>query len=268
MSATEPAGHVAPVVDPGSGLQRLGPRLLASTFFRSFTIQGSWNYRTMIGGGFAFTLLPLLRRLRGTSGPELESALARHSEHFNAHPYLVGVAVGAVARLELDGESPEVIKRFKEAVRGPLGALGDTLVWAGWLPTTLLLALTIAWWGLSPFFSVLTFLAVYNVGHLSLRGWSFNVGFREGVTVGGRLRQASLRARADTLHKLGALLLGVVSGLVLISPAALGGAGRFWSLLAIAAFALGVTGGQRVWRPTALAVVGVILITFLTRVFL
>jgi PTS system mannose-specific IID component len=261
-------GSVARAHDAGSGLARLGPRLLGSTFLRSFMIQGSWNYRTMIGGGFAFALLPLLRRLRGDHGPELEAALARHCEHFNAHPYLVGVAIGAVARLELDGEPSEVVKRFKEAVRGPLGALGDTLVWAGWLPTCLLAALAVAWWVPSPLLGVVTFLALYNVGHLALRAWAFSVGFREGVSVGSRLRQASLRERADLIHRSGAVLLGVVCGLILVSPLALGGAGRFWSLLAIAAFALGVTGGHRVWRPTALAVVGVILITFLSRVIL
>jgi mannose/fructose/N-acetylgalactosamine-specific phosphotransferase system component IID len=260
----EPA-RPARAADPGSGFRRLGLRLLGSTFLRSLTIQGSWNYRTMIGGGFAFTLLPLLRRVRGDRGPELEAALARHSEHFNAHPYLVGVALGAVARLELDGERSEVVTRFKEAVRGPLGGLGDTLVWAGWLPATLLVALTAAWGGVAPIVCVIVFLVLYNVGHLGLRAWAFNVGFREGVAVGARLREAALRDRADLLHRSGALLLGLLCGLLLVSGEALGGTGRFWSLLAIAAFALGLTGGRRVWRPTALAVVGIILLIFLTR---
>ena len=34
-----------------------------SVLLRSFTIQGSWNYRTMLGGGFAFAILPVLRRV-------------------------------------------------------------------------------------------------------------------------------------------------------------------------------------------------------------
>jgi PTS system mannose-specific IID component len=254
--------------DPGSGLGRLGFRLLGSTFLRSLTIQGSWNYRTMIGSGFAFTLLPLLRHLRGDRGPELEAALARHSEHFNAHPYLVGVALGAVARLEVDGEREEVVTRFKEAVRGPLGGLGDTLVWAGWLPATLLVALTAAWGGVAPVVCVLLFLTLYNVGHLGLRAWAFDIGFREGVAVGARLREAALRDRADLLHRSGALLLGLLCGLLLVSGEALGDTGRFWSLLAVAAFSLGLTGGRRVWRPTALAVVGIILLIFLARVLL
>jgi len=42
--------------------------------------------------------------------------------------------VGAAARAELDGESPERIDRMRTALCGPLGATGDRLIWAGWLP--------------------------------------------------------------------------------------------------------------------------------------
>jgi PTS system mannose-specific IID component len=229
---------------------------------RSLTIQGSWNYRSMLGGGFVFALLPLLRELRGGGGPDLQAALARHSAHFNSHPYLVGIALGAVARLELEGERPEVVERFKAAVRGPLGALGDTLVWTGWLPATLLLALGAAWAGVPPFLCIVLFLLVYNAGHLGLRAWAFHVGFREGRGVGGRLRQAGLGHQTELVLKAGTLFLGLLSGMLLASENALAGAGTFWSLLAAAAFALGVTGGLRVWRPTALAVVATVLSIF------
>jgi PTS system mannose-specific IID component len=222
----------------------------------------------MLGGGFAFALLPLLKRLSNGRSAELEAALARHAGHFNSHPYLVGIALGAVARLELDGEPPEVIERFKAAVRGPLGALGDTLVWTGWLPTTLLGALAAAWAGLPPLLCLILFLAVYNAGHLALRAWAFHVGFREGRGVGGRLRQAGLGHRTELVLKAGTIFLGMLSGVLLTSERGFAGAGMFWSLLAAAAFALGVTGGLRVWRPTALAVVAVILLIFFTRAVL
>jgi hypothetical protein len=51
--------------------ERPAPRArLASAFLRSFLIQGSWNYHTMIGCGFAFAMLPGLRAL--TPPPEAE----------------------------------------------------------------------------------------------------------------------------------------------------------------------------------------------------
>jgi PTS system mannose-specific IID component len=229
---------------------------------RSLSIQGSWNYKTMLGGGFAFTLLPLLRRKSGGSESELEAALARHSSLFNSHPYLVGIALGAVARLELEGEAPEVVERFKAAVRGPLGALGDTLVWTGWLPTTLLGALAAAWAGLPPVLCVFLFLTVYNAGHLALRAWAFRVGFREGRKVGGSLREAGLGHRTELVLKAGSVFLGMLSGVLLLSDRAFGGTAFFWSLLAMGAFALGLSGGLRVWRPTAIAVVGAVFLIF------
>jgi PTS system mannose-specific IID component len=251
-----------------------GPAVLASMFLRSLTIQGSWNYRTMIGGGFAFSLLPLLRRLRGERHAEIEAALARHSAHFNSHPYLVGIGLGAVARLEMQDEPPEVMDRFKAAVRGPLGSIGDTLVWTGWLPATLLVALCAGWWGISrggagglvPWGPVVLFLALYNAGHLGLRAWAFRVGLQEGVRVGARLRDASLRHRTEIVLRSGSLLVGALLGLMLVSPGALGDAGAPWPALALVAFAVGLTGGFRIWRPTALAIVALIVLIFLTRV--
>jgi len=261
-----PRGDAAQDVDAAVEPPRTVPRgLLVSTFLRSFTIQGSWNYRTMLGGGFAFALLPLLRSLRGSEGPDLESALARHSEHFNAHPYLAGIALGAVARLELEGAPPEVVERFKAAVRGPLGGLGDTLVWAAWLPLTLLIVLIAAWSGLPPVQCLVLFFVIYNVGHLGLRVWAFRVGFQEGTEVGARLRRAELGHRTEVLVRTGSILLGVLCGLLLMSAGALGGTGFVWPLLGVAAFALGLLGGFRVWRPAAMVVVGVILVIFLTR---
>jgi PTS system mannose-specific IID component len=235
---------------------------------RSLAIQGSWNYRSMLGGGFVFALLPLLKRLADGRGADLQASLARHSAHFNSHPYMVGIALGAVARLELEGERPEVVERFKAAVRGPLGALGDTLVWTGWLPATLLGALAAAWAGVPPLLCLALFLLVYNAGHLALRTWAFHIGFREGRAVGGRLRQLGLGHRTETILKAGTVLLGLVSGLLVTSERAFAGGVFFWPILAIAAFALGVTGGLRVWRPTALAVVGLVLAIFLARAVL
>ena len=40
---------------------------LVASWWRTFAVQGSWNYRTMIGGGMAFAILPLLRCRFGIS---------------------------------------------------------------------------------------------------------------------------------------------------------------------------------------------------------
>src|SRR3990172_13012892 len=107
----------------------------AAIFARLFAVQGSWNYETLLGNGIAFAVEPALRLLPGgKGGAAYRAALARQGGYFNAHPYLASVAVGALARAELEGEAPERIERFRTACSGPLGSVGDRLIWAGWLP--------------------------------------------------------------------------------------------------------------------------------------
>ncbi len=235
-----------------------------SAFMRSFAIQGSWNYRTMIGGGFAFAMLPVLRRVYKGNPPAFADALRRHAEHFNAHPYLADLALGAACRMEEDGRDPEDIRRFKLAVRGPLGGLGDALVWMGWRPATVLAALALALAGASPAATVVFFLVTYNLGHLLLRGWGFRVGLERGSEIGVALRHLGLPRQADRLEAAAIFLLGGVAGLALDKSVALGG----WPLLVLAGaggvwgFWLGSLVGHKGWRWTLWLVavaIGVIL---------
>ncbi len=157
-------------------------------FARLLAVQGSWNYELMLGPGIGFCTEPALRRLPGGQhGAPYHEALARQSRYFNAHPYLAAVAVGALARAELEGQSPTQIERFRMAVCGPLGSLGDRLVWAGWLPFSALLALLAFGLGAEPLAVLLIFLVVYNVGHVGLRLWGLQVGWRGGLHVASAL---------------------------------------------------------------------------------
>jgi PTS system mannose-specific IID component len=230
----------------------------AWVFVRSFVIQGSWNYHTMIASGFAFALLPALRRCLGPADEDLEAPLRRHLEHFNAHPYLASVALGATLRLEADGEDPETIRRFKVAVRGPLGSLGDALVWASWLPTVSLASLVVYWWGAPGWVAVLVFLGLYNAGHVGLRLWGFRAGLKEGRRVGRHLGQAALGVWTERIQSTAALLLGTLAGLILASDTGLVEPGLLWAGLAGAAFIGGAMVGHIVWRPAAVAVVAAV----------
>jgi len=177
-------------------------------FLRSFAIQGSWNYRTLVGTGFAYALLPVLRRVHGSSNPELRSAVDRQARLFNTHPYLCGIALGAVARLEAEGANPELIDRFKAALRGSLGTLGDRLVWAGWRPACMLLAILLLLLGSPWYVAAGIFLLSYNTGHLVLRWWALDAGWRGGRNVAERVREAGLERLRDRIAGGAAFLLG------------------------------------------------------------
>jgi mannose PTS system EIID component len=233
-------------------------RALASAFARSFVIQGSWNYHTMLGSGFAFAMLPGLRRIFAGDPKAMEASVRRHLEHFNSHPYLSNLALGAALRLEADGQDGDTVRRFKTAVRGPLGGLGDALVWAAWLPAISMAALSLMWLGAPGWVAVLVFLCVYNAGHIGLRLWGFRAGLQEGSAVGRRLTQSSLGAWTERVRAASSAILGLLTGAVLAGDGGLGDAGIDWGVLAVVAFVLGLMVGQRLWRPAAALVVAVV----------
>jgi len=231
---------------------------VASTFARSFLIQGSWNYHTMLGSGFAFAMLPALRGLFGDDPEEMDASVARHLEHFNAHPYLSNVALGAALRLEADGVDDETLRKFKVAVRGPLGSLGDALVWATWLPGVAVAALTLYWLGFPGWLSAAFFVVVYNVGHLGLRVWGFGTGLHAGRDVGRRLGEADLTGWTKRLQPVLVLLLGGLVGAVIGGAGGLADAGALWVALAGTGFVVGLLGGHKAWRPAAVLTVAAI----------
>lgn len=240
----------------------------ARTFVRSFTIQGSWNYRTLLGTGFAFCILPALQEIHRGDPEGLQRALRRHIELFNAHPYLAGMAMGATIRMETDEEPAESVLRFKTAVRGPLGGVGDSLIWAGWLPATMLLALAMGLVGLSPWLVVLAFLTIYNAGHIVLRVWAFRSGLAEGRNVGGRIRSAGLRHKAALVASTGALLVGIVSGFLLVRGPALAHPSWPWLGFAMGGFVAGLYVGAEARRPWSYAFLAILLLMFIVGAFL
>ena len=188
----------------------------AAMYLRLFAVQGSWNYETLMGTGIGFVMEPALRRLPGgLRGPEYRAALARESRYFNAHPYLCGIAVGALTRAEMDGIDPVRIERFRTALTGPLGSVGDRLVWASWLPFCSLVALFVFGAGGSPLAVVGTFLVLYNIGHFLLRAWGLEIGLTRGLNVASALANPVLRQGPQWIGSAAALVAGVTLPLAL-----------------------------------------------------
>jgi mannose PTS system EIID component len=211
VTPTNADAAVAADRSSGSAAPVRASRIVAS-FMRLFAVQGSWNYETMLGNGIAFCMMPLLREL---PAERYHTALARQARYFNAHPYLASVAVGALARAELDGEDPVRIERFRTALCGPLGSVGDQLVWAGWLPLCSLIALGAFALGAGPMAVVCIFLGIYNVGHVALRGWGLRVGLRRGMRVAPALANPMLREGPAALARISAVLAGLILPLAL-----------------------------------------------------
>lgn len=188
----------------------LPPTLRAAILLRSLAIQGSWNYEILVGNGMGFCVEPALRGLPGgPDGPAYREALARQSVYFNAHPYLASLAVGALARAELERVPASRIERFRTALCGPLGSLGDRLVWAAWLPACSLVALMLFGFGWSPLGVVAGFLLLYNIGHLGLRDWGLRAGWQHGLRVASAMGHPVLQHGPRYIGRVSAVLGGL-----------------------------------------------------------
>lgn len=221
---------------------------LGATLLRLFTVQASWNYERLIGVGTGFAAEPLLRGLERSDPARYREALGRASRYFNAHPYFSGAGAGALARAEWDGVPAEQIERLRGALAGPLGSIGDRLVWAGWLPTLSALAIAAVAWG-AGLTAVALFLVVYNVGHVALRWWALRAGWERGVRVAQALQETWIRRAGQVLAPATALALGFALPMVAQWS---GEAFRGWPRIAVAVSAAAAFGLLR-WRPDLLS---------------
>lgn len=184
----------------------MSPRWQA--LIRLLGVQAAWTYERMAGIGVGHAAAPLLRDLfRDRPDEERRAAVARSAAYFNSHPYLAGVAVGAVVCAEREGRAGAMITRFRVALSGPLGALGDQLIWTGEVPALMGLALaTVPWLG---WWSVAVLLVVHNILRVRLTLWGLDLGLREGVQVGAALQQSWLPRAATEAQRVAAFAVGL-----------------------------------------------------------
>lgn len=65
--------------------------------FRHQFLQGSWNYERMQNGGWCFAMIPAIKKLY-TSKDDQISALKRHLEFYNTHPYVSAPSLASLLR--------------------------------------------------------------------------------------------------------------------------------------------------------------------------
>ena len=68
-------------------------------WWRSQFLQGSWNYERMQNLGWAYSLIPAIKKLY-TNKEDQAAALKRHLEFFNTHPYVAAPIMGVTLALE------------------------------------------------------------------------------------------------------------------------------------------------------------------------
>jgi len=197
--------------------RRLNTYVFISMFFRSFLIQAVWNYQSMLSIGFCFALVPVANRLFKDRQKRIEF-YNRHLNFFNAHPYFSSFALGAISRVEEDmvlEKKDEYIKvdRLKNALMGPLGAIGDQLVWATLKPASILVCL-LAVLLIDIYETKIVFLFVlfvlYNIPHLYIRIFGIVKGYQSGYDVYKILKIERYKTVKNLYGALGGLAIGII----------------------------------------------------------
>jgi mannose/fructose/N-acetylgalactosamine-specific phosphotransferase system component IID len=199
-------------------------RSLLKAAGRSFMIQAGWNFDRMQNLGFAWSMLPPLREIYPDKERRTE-ALLRHMDLVNTHPFMAPLLMGSVIRAEQEGShagaaaAAQRTATLKQALCGPLAAIGDSLFWATLRPLAALAAVSVAWMApeLGPVAPMATFLGLFNLPHLVIR---FN-GIFQGYTLGSSVSEY-LR-RTDTQGVIAAFRLAAM----ILVGSTLAGFGRF-----------------------------------------
>lgn len=91
--------------------------------------QLSWNYEKMQGGGYLYSILPVLEKFYGNDKVKLGEMMDAESQFFNTTPHMGGFILGMdIATQEMEKEtSKEAVASFKTGLMGPFAGVGDTI---------------------------------------------------------------------------------------------------------------------------------------------
>ncbi|MDD3173705.1 MAG: PTS system mannose/fructose/sorbose family transporter subunit IID [Herbinix sp.] len=191
------------------------PDLFKKTFFRSFPLQACFCYERMQNVGFAYQMIPALKKLYPNKD-EASEALKRHLAIFNTTPAIVTFITGAAIALEEKfkkakeaGEEcdEDSINAVKTALMGPLAGIGDSFFWGTFRIIGAGIGATMAANG--SILGALLFLLIYNIPHLLIRYQGLKIGYKSGVNFLSSMSEGGIIAKlTDAAKILGLIVVG------------------------------------------------------------
>ena len=181
-----------------------------SVWWRSTFLQGSWNYERMQIGGWAFSMLPAIKKLYKTK-EDRAAALERHLEFFNTHPYVASPIIGVTLALEEERANGApvddvTIQGVKVGMMGPLAGIGDPVFWFTVKPILGALAASLAMSGniLGP---IIYFLG-WNIIRMAFMWYTQEFGYKAGSKITEDLSGGLLQDITKGASILGMFILG------------------------------------------------------------
>jgi PTS system mannose-specific IID component len=185
--------------------------VLVRVFLRSLFLQASWNPQGMQNLGLAYALYPALKKLYPDRQRQLE-AVKRHLVFFNTHPYVAAAIVGGVLfheeRIARGKEPPARVQAFKQALMGPLAAVGDGFFWLSLKPAVGAFATALAAVPPVGAWAAVLYLVLYNLVHLTLRVRLYWIGLSRGDRLVEEVARSNLPVRGARLRSFAAFSAG------------------------------------------------------------
>ena len=180
---------------------------LRSTFW-----QASWNYERMQNGGYAFAMIPAIKKLYKEKADQI-AALKRHMEFFNTHPYVASPIVGVTLALEQEKANgaavdDAAIQGVKVGMMGPLAGIGDPVFWFTLRPTRGAMCASIAMDGnmLGP----IMFFLLWNILRFGFMWYTQEFGYKVGSQITENLSGNLLTNITRGASILGMFVLGAL----------------------------------------------------------
>ena len=163
-------------------------------FWRSFTMEWSWNYERQSNMSYTYAMIPIINKLYKTT-KDKSDALKRHLEFFNTTPHISTLMLGISTAMEesnakSDGFDTSSINNVKVGLMGPLAGIGDSFFWGTLRVIATGIGTSLALQGniLGP----ILFLLVFNVPHIIVRYLFMFWGYKLGAGVLDKIQKSGL----------------------------------------------------------------------------
>ena len=193
--------------------KKLTKSALNACFIRSNLLQGSWNFERMQALGYAFGIVPAIRRLYPEGSQERKDAIKRHLEFYNTQPFMTAPILGVNLAMEEQRANgapidDAAINGIKVGLMGPLAGVGDPIFWGTCRPVFAALGAGIAQSGslLGP----ILFFVLFNAVRLFVRYWGINYGYRKGLEVVSDMGGGALQKITEAASILGLFIMGAL----------------------------------------------------------
>lgn len=180
--------------------------------WHSQLLQGSWNYERMQNGGWAYSMIPALRKLYPNK-EDMAAALQRHLVFFNAQPYVASPIIGVTLALEEDKANgvevdDEAIQGVKVGMMGPLAGVGDPVFWYTVRPILGALGASMAINGniLGP----ILFFILWNLIRIAFLWYTQELGYKAGAAISSDLSSGLLKKVTRGAAMMGMFVLGAL----------------------------------------------------------